>query len=512
VSTLALLQPPLYCLGWSLLHFVWQGTITAILLAAVLTLIRSRSPQMRYAVTCAALALTVAFPLATFVHLARSNGVADVAMTYSAARNPTLIPGRDVNTIAEPWLGQMESLCDRALPWLLVFWFAGVVLLLGRLNVGLIVARRMKSTTAQKVSGELQRAFERVRHRLGVSRPVRLAHSAMVQVPTVIGWLRPAVLIPVGCMTGLSPTQIEAILAHELAHIRRQDYLVNMLQLLVEAVLFYHPAVWWISKQVRRERELCCDDSAVRMSGDSVAYAKALSYLEERRAALPAVALGADGGVLTMRIRRLLGYKETADVSRLAGISLLAMVVATAALGVGSFALAQSARQQPADKAIPESPYQRWVDEDVRWIITPEERAAYLKLATNEERKEFIHEFWQRRDPGAQSVFENHFRKEHYRRIAYTNVHFVTAGEAGWRTDRGRIYIVYGRPDSIDAHLVDAAKPYEVWHYREIQESGQPAKDTSGYKVTTVTRKDVDMKFVDTCACGNFELQAEPGR
>ena len=152
--------------------------------------------------------------------------------------------------------------------------------------------------------------ISRSARRLGIVRAVTLINSALVQVPIVIGWLRPAVLLPVGCLTGLSTVQIEAIFVHELAHIRRHDYLVSVFQSIVEAVLFYHPAVWWVSKQIRREREDCCDDLAVKISGDPLAYAKALSFLEEQRGSLPAAALGANGGVLAMRIKRLLGYKE----------------------------------------------------------------------------------------------------------------------------------------------------------------------------------------------------------
>ncbi len=145
--------------------------------------------------------------------------------------------------------------------------------------------------------------------RLGIHRAVRLMQSTLVEVPTVIGWLRPVVLIPVSCLTGLSTAQVEAIFCHELAHVRRHDYLVSVIQSVVEALLFYHPAVWWVSKQLRRERECCCDELAVGHGGDVLAYARALSYLEERRASFPEFALGANGGVLSMRIKRLLGYQ-----------------------------------------------------------------------------------------------------------------------------------------------------------------------------------------------------------
>jgi GWxTD domain-containing protein len=374
----------------------------------------------------------------------------------------------------------------------------------------------MRTIATQAASPELQLVFHELKHRLGITRVVMLANSALVQVPTVIGWLRPVILVPVGCLTGLAPVQIEAILAHELAHIQRHDYLIGVLQSFVEAVLFYHPAVWWVSKQVRRERENCCDDLAVRTSGDSFAYAKALSVLEEHRSFYPEVSLGANGGALMMRIRRLLGYKEAPAFSQLAGMTLLALAVAAAACSIGAFAHAQaaadkqlSAENGSASKSLPPM-YQEWVDEDVRWIITPEERAQFMKLSSDDERNEFIKQFWERRNVEAHGGGEDSFRTEYYGRIAYANQHFKAA-VPGWKTDRGRIFIMYGPPDAIDSHPAGAgdAKPYEVWHYRLIQEYAEPAQaqGTMGSKAALVTRKDVDMKFVDMCSCGNFQLQ-----
>ena len=136
---------------------------------------------------------------------------------------------------------------------------------------------------------------------------MRLLESTRVDVPTVIGWLTPVVLLPASALAGLTPQQIEAILAHELAHIRRHDYLVNLLQTLVETLLFYHPAVWWLSRRIRVERENCCDDLAVSLCGDPVAYAAALADLEELRSSNRTLALAATGGSLLQRVRRLLG-------------------------------------------------------------------------------------------------------------------------------------------------------------------------------------------------------------
>ncbi len=505
-------QPLIHAAGWSLLHFLWEGAIVALLLASALRLLSNRSSQLRYQAACCALVLMAASPLVTFWFLVVNSSAADQAFSQAIVeRNQLLIP-TGLSDPTTPWLNHLAESLDRSLPWVLAAWFTGTTLLLCRLNIGLIVARRMKSIATQSPPLELQTAFHDLSRRLGIARTVSLVNSALVQVPTVIGWLRPAVLLPVGCLTGLSTTQVEAIFAHELAHIRRHDYLVSVIQSILEAVLFYHPAVWWVSKQVRREREDCCDDLAVKFSGDPLAYAKALSFLEERRGSLAAVVLGANGGVLAMRIKRLLGYKEPPAYSWLTATMLLAVVVTAAALCIGTFAGAQTSPDNQSSiegneaSHSTDAQYQHWVNEDVLWIIAPEERAAFLKLPTGEERDEFIRQFWQRRDAGAPAGVN--VRAEHYRRVAYANQHFA-AGMPGWKTDRGKIYIMYGPPNSIEAHPVGVAQPYELWHYREIKEFG-PAEQEQGTpndKTTIVTRKNVDMKFVDACHCGEFQLQ-----
>jgi hypothetical protein len=134
---------------------------------------------------------------------------------------------------------------------------------------------------------------------------VKVLESSLVSVPTAVGWLRPAILLPASAFTGLTPQQLEAVLAHELAHVRRNDYLVNVLQTGVETLLFYHPAAWWVSRQIRAEREHVCDDMAVRVTGDAMTYARALTRIERLRTTAPRLAMGADGGSLRSRVSRL---------------------------------------------------------------------------------------------------------------------------------------------------------------------------------------------------------------
>ncbi len=332
-------QSLVHDLGWTLLHFLWQGAVIALLLWCALALLAGRSPRLRYLAGCTALVLMVLLPLGTFALIASTpHAMRTADLTIVVTAGMMLRTGSDA---AAMWQMRIAELLDRIAPWVMLTWFAGVIFFLGRLNAGFLIARRMRYLATEAAPSGLQAMFDGLCARMEISRPVRLLKSALVQVPTVIGWLRPVVLVPVSCFTGLSETQIEAILSHELAHIRRHDYLVCVFQSVVEALLFYHPAVWWVSKQVRRERECCCDDLAVGVGGDALAYAKALSFLEERRSSLPEVALGANGGVLTMRIKRLLGYTERSAASQLAAMMVLMVVVAAIIGSIGSSARAE---------------------------------------------------------------------------------------------------------------------------------------------------------------------------
>ncbi|MBM3883660.1 MAG: hypothetical protein FJ387_28800, partial [Verrucomicrobia bacterium] len=226
------------------------------------------------------------------------------------------------------WADQAGRWADDTMPWLVLAWLGGVGALSLRLLLGWRrVVRTRRSGTAVLESRLLER-FRNLERRMGLARPVRLLKSAAVSVPTVVGWLRPAILLPAGCLTGLSPSQLELLLAHELAHIRRWDHWVNLLQVAIETLLFYHPAVWWVSRCVREEREHCCDDLAVAACGDGVAYARALATMEELRQLEPQLALAATGGSLLERVRRLLGVGvEPRDWRRTAGGALWILAV-----------------------------------------------------------------------------------------------------------------------------------------------------------------------------------------
>ena len=434
--------------GWALLHSLWQGAAVALMLAALMA--ATRNSLIRYWSSCAALLLMLAVFGVTLNRLAPTIG--------GGTGLVKLPPVPRVDLALPLSIGDAPSL-DALLPWLSLLWIGGVSVFYLRHLAGWASVGRLRRRGVCAVSIEWQARLDGLLAKLQVPRPVRLMESCFVDAPIVLGHFRPVILVPLGLLAGLPSGQLEAILLHELAHIRRHDYLVNLIQRLVEGLFFYHPAVWWISYVIRSEREHCCDDIAVAMSGDAHAYASALAELEaNRQSAARELALAATGGNVVKRIERLLYPKAAASRSWAPFALTLALIVA------GSLSLAAGQSSQP-------SPYMKWVDEDVVYLITPEERTAYLKLATDPEREKFTEQFWRRRDPNWTP--QSKMMEEHYRRIAYANQRFAGAA-AGWRTDRGRMYIVYGPPDELESHPRGTAdrRPWDDWMYHHVEGVG----------------------------------------
>jgi beta-lactamase regulating signal transducer with metallopeptidase domain/biopolymer transport protein ExbD/flagellar hook assembly protein FlgD len=324
-------RPLMETLGWTLMHFVWQGALAALLLGAALFLLRRGDPRMRYAVLCAGMLALVVAPIVTGVAIHSPSGPALPMISETAAPEAapvveeTVIPAVPIPV----WSGWMRVI-EEFLPQLLLVWFGGVCLLSARLMAGWLYLLRLNER-ANQLGQMWQETGERLSVRLDLGRRVSLLESNWIEVPMVVGWLRPAVLMPVGALAGLTPGQVEAILLHELAHIRRYDYLVNAIQAVVETLFFYHPAVWWISHRMRVEREYCCDDQAVRVGGNAVGYARALARLEELRGVEGTLVLAASGGALLRRIQRLVmpGMQDSLGVGGLgvsAGVS-IALVI-----------------------------------------------------------------------------------------------------------------------------------------------------------------------------------------
>lgn len=365
-------------LGWALLHFVWQGAAIAVVLVVVLRFARNRSANFRYAAACVALAVMALAPVVTFFVLGigaeNKSEIAEVvvevpggdeeAFAASIARVTAPLGASAPQT--EPRANEMPigpedgpranfnfpALSPRAGQVFAAAWFAGVLILSVRLLGGFLRARRFVRHDVAPLGSDLQAGVSEISNRLGISRVVRLLESSIARVPMTIGWLKPVIVLPTWALTGLTPDQLAAIVAHELAHIRRHDYVVNLAQSVIETLLFYHPAVWWVSSRIRAEREHCCDDLAIAACGNRATLAHALTKIEEYRATLTPHVVAASGGVLRQRVERILGSPKSHEPNRwIAGaIALAVLALAFTALYVPPAGIAQEEQSQKAAK------------------------------------------------------------------------------------------------------------------------------------------------------------------
>jgi hypothetical protein len=388
-ALLAFLRSPLVDrIGWTLLHSLWQGAVVAALLKAALGALRGRRPPVAYGCACVAMVAMLVLPIATFVVLgidardatlrasmpARqviaegrpavpANGpliespVAAPTMTLSPP--PPSFPRSD--GIADPnprpseavlsldWRGRITPV----LPWAVLAWAAGVGLLSIWNLGGWVAVHQLRFLSAGPVGPDVEALMAPLAVRAGFDGPLRLMRSALATTPMVVGALRPVILLPASLLTNLSVAQLESILAHELAHVRRHDYLANLLQCVIETLLFYHPAVWWVSRQVRTQREHCCDDFVMSITRDRATYASALAALANVR--VPALAPAAAGGTLLPRLRRILGIASDRHGAAslpsgwAAGTIVVACIAVAAVIHVASFG--QAAKTPDTAKA-----------------------------------------------------------------------------------------------------------------------------------------------------------------
>ena len=717
-----LTAPLEHALGWALAHFLWQGALLAAVLRGVLFLGAGRSSRWRHQTATASLLL---LPLAFGITLALllGGGHSIVAPPPPAPRmvfTPVISSGMPAAPV--DWLA-----------WLAPSWMCGVILFYAFRLAGWVRVGRMRRRGVCAAPPEWQQRLRELAGAVRVSQPVVLLESCLATVPLVIGYWRPVILMPLGALAGLTAEQVEAILIHELAHIRRADYLVSLAQSFIEGLFFFHPAVWWISAVVRTEREYACDDVVVALRPDARAYAAALTTLERSRWPVIQLAAAANGGNLVRRIRRLLGEpvpaRVNAQASALAGVLVVMTAVAISLVAwppARSFAQApapsgsaadkqepakgfeqahrnleeleellaakqekiqeaeqtvgkaqellqrnaaeldralenagehtahfaqaeeqlrkaeaalkelaahagesqtlldqqgltallkqaetarageslklvdqqqliallkqlaaeqqagrsqqlvrqqeqalqqaekqlqelangkldeafrqqqqqiaradlalQQARAAMGDKSLkelekqlqqaqkeldraakswghgneslraqaepPETPqpgamaefgsaYQKWLNEDVAYIVTAEERRDFLALKSDADRDQFIERFWERRNPTPGNG-SNGFKQEYYRRIAYANEHYASS-VPGWKTDRGRVYILYGPPDEIAVNKMENVLR-QAWRYTHIDGLGD----------------DIEVEFTDAGKTDDFHMTAAP--
>lgn len=348
-------------LGWVLVHSLWQFSLVALLAGVTVRAMRPSSSVLRYGVLVTAMGILVSAPIASWLWIPSdsplehsANPVATASAHEKGAANgletagawlarkspiagdppmegpirglaPTSIPSEVLPTAplrsvgdtppTLPWSVRAKAMLQPWLAWIVGGWCLGVVLCSARPLLGWHTLRRLKRVGVSPVSDEVLAALGAASEQLGLRGSVQLLQSTLAQVPMVVGYFRPVILLPSSLLTSIPATQLDAILIHELAHIQRHDFIVNLLQTLVETLFFYHPAVWWLSRQIRVEREHCCDDLVVKLLSNRVEYGRALVAIEQLRGQSSVLALGIADGSLLSRVRRIVGFNSTDNVA-----------------------------------------------------------------------------------------------------------------------------------------------------------------------------------------------------
>lgn len=319
-------------IGATFMHAIWQLAAVALLLLLAYQVVPRKSSRMRYHLGVGALALMLVLPIVTFgLYYTPASPVLpsspNVETMLSTGQFQQLDAALQAQESQNAFLPGVSEFFNANAPLLFSLWMLGAMVFTFRFLGSYIYVQRLRRRDTLAVPAVIHEKLEALKTKLGITRTVQLLQSTAVDTPMVIGVLRPVVLLPVGLLSGLSPEQVQCILAHELAHIRRWDYLVNIFQSMVEICLFFHPAVWWVSKMVREERENCCDETVLALKNNSMVYAKALLNLEVIRTRKPGLAMASNGGSLFKRIKRITGaeIRETRIYSRSLFVGLLTL-------------------------------------------------------------------------------------------------------------------------------------------------------------------------------------------
>jgi beta-lactamase regulating signal transducer with metallopeptidase domain len=331
-------------LGLTLLHFLWQGALIGLLAAFALDVLRHARPQARYAVACLALLACILLPIATllFMH-APHLAVSDFGRAFEMLSRNSDAPAEGALSLLAPTSAQLQAY----LPAIVAMWAAGTCALSLRMAVGLAWVGRLRRTPQSPAQLAWQARLDAIAVKFDFRRGVALRMVDELESPVSAGWWRPVVLLPAILVTRMPSALIEALLAHELAHIRRHDYLINLLQNVIEALLFYHPVVWWLSRRIRIERERIADQLATELACAPRDLARALSELSDLQPTAPGpgfrILQAADGNDLMCRIQQLLRPNNRAHVGARIVFPLLGLVAA----GMATFTWAQSRDEEP---------------------------------------------------------------------------------------------------------------------------------------------------------------------
>jgi bla regulator protein BlaR1 len=361
-------------LGWTVLHSLWQALLVTLVVAGGMILLQKQGARWRYRFANAGLLTIVALAGITF--FMSYYGAVETAIVLDSATGAA----GTVHVVEQPagFWQVFETYFNDHMPLIVVVWFMGMVVFLLRMLGGLAYVEYLKNRFTGELPASWQDQLEQLSNKLSLKRKVRLLESALVTVPMVIGWLKPVILIPVGAVNGLTMEQAEAVLAHELAHISRNDFLWNLLQSLVEVLFYFNPAVWWLSAVIRNERENCCDDVALELCENRLVYAKALVEIQEQnKNRKPGMALAFSGRRRQMlnRISRILNHPQ--NKSKIMEKFVITSLLLLAVLGISMSEYRNVEKHEP----IEELSITAWVSDNDQFTETIEITATLAKEA-----------------------------------------------------------------------------------------------------------------------------------
>ena len=323
-------SPFLYSLSLTLVHFLWQGLLVAFILKSLLSIIEKNKSKLRYTLATLAMLSNALLAVLTFTMVYPDTN-AGINSYLGPIPLTSLVNELTQQNALLTYQELLPSILAYSLPYISLLWLATIVILASKLLIEIRNVNNLPLHSSISPSLALSTRFEELAKQIKLTKTPKLLISLKAEVPMAIGWLKPVVLLPASMVTGLNSAQLEMLILHELAHIRRHDYLVNFLQTLIELLFFFHPGVHWIGKQMRNEREYCSDDIAVQHCGDAIAYAHTLTDTASLCAknhfhTIPTMAMAASGGDLKERVLRLVDHHcaPTNNTSKwLAAVSLL---------------------------------------------------------------------------------------------------------------------------------------------------------------------------------------------
>lgn len=309
-------------LGWTIIHSFWQGLLIVVMLTACLIFLRKQSSQRRYLAGYLALtALALCCAGTFFLHypdgaVGKLTGDEQLYLSNTTKDIPSAsMPELMTSPPSEAtFLQSIRQFIEGNLPLVSMVWLLGVMLLSLKFLAELAFIQRLKFQPGQLSNAVYQDRLNKIADQMGLKKAIEIKENIRIGSPMVIGIFKPVILLPFGLINQLQPEEVESILAHELAHIQRNDYILNLLQSLMEIALFFNPATWWISSLIRNEREHCCDEMAIDHTGNQLVYIKTLAKLEEYRSLPDGLALafnGRHGGGVLGRVQRILNNQES---------------------------------------------------------------------------------------------------------------------------------------------------------------------------------------------------------